>query len=72
MQCGNTYTRLIKCNCANSIRIKDLAYWRNNLFAGMLIYLSPFCLIALWQAPLFISPLKHKNHETYSYFTGRR
>ena len=27
--------------------VKDLSYWRNNVFAGAVIYLLPFCLIAL-------------------------
>lgn len=27
--------------------MKDIDYWRNNLFAGTIIYLLPFCLIAL-------------------------
>lgn len=48
MKIWNSYIRCIKANCANpAAEIKDLAYWRNNLFAGTIIYLLPFCLIAL-------------------------
>lgn len=42
------YTDIIKANCASRPgALKDLAYWRNNLFANTIIYLLPFCLIAL-------------------------
>jgi len=41
------YTALVKRNCTNTGNNKDLAYWRDNLFACTLIYLLPFCLIAL-------------------------
>ena len=47
MKYWNTYINLIKANCNSSNEVKDLAYWRDNLFAGTLIYLLPFCLIAL-------------------------
>ena len=47
MKYWNTYIRLVKGNCAGSGDIKDLAYWRDNLFAGTIIYLLPLSLIAL-------------------------
>ena len=47
MKYWNIYTTWVKRNCASSDAVKDLAYWRDNLFAGTLIYLMPFCLIAL-------------------------
>ena len=47
MQWWNAYTTLIKRNCTGAANTKDLPYWRNNLFAGILIYLLPFCFIAL-------------------------
>ncbi len=42
-----SYTNLIKRNCARQGNIHDLAYWRDSLFAGTIIYLLPFSLIAL-------------------------
>lgn len=30
-----------------NIDVKDISYWRNKLFAECLIYLFPFCLIAV-------------------------
>lgn len=48
MNIWHPYTNIIKANCASKPgAIKDLAYWRNNLFANTIIYLLPFCLIAL-------------------------
>lgn len=48
MNIWHVYTNIIKVNCASKPgTIKDLAYWRNNLFANTIIYLLPFCLIAL-------------------------
>ena len=48
MTTWHSYTNIIKANCASKPgAIKDLAYWRNNLFANTIIYLLPFCLIAL-------------------------
>ena len=42
------YIDTIRRNCASPPNaIKDLRYWRNNLFAGMIIALLPFCIIAL-------------------------
>jgi signal transduction histidine kinase len=38
---------LVKRNCSSSGNVKDLEYWRNDLFAGIVIYLLPLCLIAL-------------------------
>lgn len=47
MKYWNIYISLVKSNCAGSGDIKDLAYWRDNLFAGIIIYLLPLSLIAL-------------------------
>ena len=48
MKYWRIYTKWINHNCAGSTSTrKDLAYWRNNLFAFTIIYLLPFCLIAL-------------------------
>ncbi|MEO8764219.1 MAG: ATP-binding protein [Ginsengibacter sp.] len=48
MKYWNIYINSVKRNCASSgIKGKDLAYWGDNLFAGAIIYLLPFCLIAL-------------------------
>ncbi|MEO5683905.1 MAG: ATP-binding protein [Chitinophagaceae bacterium] len=48
MNIWTIYTKAIKRNCASPADAsKDLLYWRNNLFAGTIIYLLPFCLIAL-------------------------
>jgi signal transduction histidine kinase len=44
------YITLVKRNCTSPGSVKDLAYWRDDLFAGILIYLLPFCLIALLPA----------------------
>jgi signal transduction histidine kinase len=42
------YAARVKRNCcSDGSNGKDLSYWRNNLFAGTIIYLLPFCLIAL-------------------------
>lgn len=42
------YTGLIKQNCETvPSAIRDMHYWRNNLFAGTLIYVFPFSLIGL-------------------------
>ena len=42
------YTNRVKHNCTNPHDTQqDLMYWRNNLFASILIYLLPLCLIAL-------------------------
>jgi signal transduction histidine kinase len=43
----NSYAGLIKRNCASNGTVKDLAYWRNSLFAGTIIYMLPFSFIAL-------------------------
>lgn len=44
----NTYVTWIKRNCTNSgYEVKDLFYWRNNLFASTITYVLPFCFIAL-------------------------
>ncbi|MEP7142654.1 MAG: hypothetical protein ABI707_07280 [Ferruginibacter sp.] len=47
MKYWNRYTALVKFNCASFENVKDLAYWRNNLFARGIIYLLPFCMIGL-------------------------
>jgi len=47
MKYWDKYTKLVKRNCAGSGEVKDLAYWRNNLFSSTIIYLLPFCFIAL-------------------------
>ena len=47
MKIWKTYTSRINHNCAGSGNVKDVNYWRNNLFAWTVIYLLPFCLIAL-------------------------
>jgi signal transduction histidine kinase len=42
------YIDTIRRNCASPPNaVKDLRYWRNNLFAGMIMALLPFSLIAL-------------------------
>ena len=47
MKAWNIYTGTISRNCGGSSAVKDIDYWRNNLFAGTIVYLLPFCLIAL-------------------------
>lgn len=47
MKSWNNYTKLVKSHCASSGKVKDLAYWRDALFARTIIYLLPFCFIAL-------------------------
>jgi len=47
MKAWNIYSSRISRNCAGSSGVKDIDYWRNNLFAGTIVYLLPFCLIAL-------------------------
>ncbi len=48
MNIRRSYINTIKRNCASPPNaIKDLGYWRNNLFAGMIIFLLPLCIIAL-------------------------
>ena len=42
------YTNRVKHNCTNPQDTQqDLMYWRNNLFASILIYLLPLCFVAL-------------------------
>jgi signal transduction histidine kinase len=41
------YTRKINHNCKGYGTEQNVDYWRNNLFAWTIIYLLPFCLIAL-------------------------
>lgn len=47
MSIWKAYTNKINYNCAGSGNVKDMDYWRNNLFATSIIFLLPFCLIAL-------------------------
>jgi signal transduction histidine kinase len=48
MKFWGKYTLLINLNCTRSgNNLKDLPYWRDKLFASAIIYLLPFCLIAL-------------------------
>ncbi len=48
MNIRRNYINTIKRNCASPANaIKDLRYWRNNLFAGIIMFLLPFCIIAL-------------------------
>jgi len=47
MNAWNKYTARINHNCGGPGNVKDIDHWRNNLFAGTIIYLLPFCLIAL-------------------------
>jgi signal transduction histidine kinase len=48
MKYWNRYTSLIYRNCSSAASaLKDLSYWRNKLFASTIIFLLPFCLIAL-------------------------
>ena len=47
MKIWKTYTGRVNHNCADPRNMKDLDYWRDNLFAGTIICLLPFCLIAL-------------------------
>jgi signal transduction histidine kinase len=43
-----TYIVAVNRNCGSSeANGKGLSFWRNNLFSGTIIYLLPFCLIAL-------------------------
>ncbi len=56
MKIWNSYTQLIKRNCANKPDAKkNLSYWRNNLFAGIIIYLLPFCFVALIPSLYFVT-----------------
>lgn len=48
------YTGLVKRNCIGVANTKDLSFWRNNLFAGTLVYLLPLCFIALLPGLYFI------------------
>lgn len=42
------YKNLIRRHCTNPNNAKkDLEYWRNNLFADSIVYVLPFCIIAL-------------------------
>ena len=60
MEIWTRYIRSIKRNCINQPgEIKDLAYWRNDLFAGIIIYVLPLCLIALIPG-LYLSILNAK------------
>ena len=47
MKWWNAYTKLINRHCSDPGSVTDLSYWRNNLFAGTVIYILPFSLIAL-------------------------
>ncbi len=47
MNIWKAYTNKINKNCVGSGTVKDMNYWRNNLFTWTIIYLLPFCLIAL-------------------------
>jgi signal transduction histidine kinase len=47
MKYWNLYTAIVKRNCSGAQPGGSLAYWRDNLFAGTIIYLLPLCLIAL-------------------------
>jgi len=54
MRLWRNYTNIIRSNCASPAnQTHDLAYWRNDLFASIIIYLLPFCLIALVPALYF-------------------
>ncbi|MEP6677519.1 MAG: ATP-binding protein [Ferruginibacter sp.] len=48
MNIWKRYTTTVNLNCASPDNVvHDIVYWRNNLFARTIIYLLPFCLIAL-------------------------
>jgi len=47
MNAWKAYSNRINQHCGGSGDVKDIDHWRNNLFAGTIIYLLPFCLIAL-------------------------
>ena len=48
MNIRRNYIDSIKRNCASpAVAVKDVSYWRNNLFAGIIIFLLPLCIIAL-------------------------
>ena len=48
MNYRNDYIRRVNRICSREgDLVEDLSFWRNNLFAGAIIYLLPFCLIAL-------------------------
>ena len=48
MNIRQRYINTIKGNCSSPENvIKDVSYWRNNLFAGLIIALLPLCVIAL-------------------------
>jgi len=54
MKLWKSYTAFIRRNCASPHdSVHDLAYWRNDLFASIIIYILPFCLIALIPALYF-------------------
>lgn len=60
MSIWRTYTNTIKMNCsATDVQVQDISYWRNNLFANIIIYLLPLCLIALIPG-LYYSIIVHK------------
>ncbi|MEO6611082.1 MAG: ATP-binding protein [Chitinophagaceae bacterium] len=48
MRIWNNYIKSIELNCASPVTAtRGIDYWRNNLFASTIIYLLPFCMIAL-------------------------
>ncbi|MEO6405863.1 MAG: ATP-binding protein [Ferruginibacter sp.] len=48
MNIWKRYINRVNLNCASpGNAVQDIVYWRNNLFAATIIYLLPFCLIAL-------------------------
>jgi signal transduction histidine kinase len=48
MKFWQKYVSLIYRNCASTGNdLKDLSYWRDKLFASTIVYLLPFCMIAL-------------------------
>ncbi|MEO6547691.1 MAG: ATP-binding protein [Ferruginibacter sp.] len=47
MNYWSLYIMMIRENCTHAEHGKGLGYWRDNLFAGTIIYMLPFSLIAL-------------------------
>jgi signal transduction histidine kinase len=58
MTLWDSYTATVKRNCIGSIELKNLAYWRNDLFCNTITYMLPFCLIALLPGLIWIFHLE--------------
>lgn len=62
MNLWELYKDRVNSNCASKPgKIKDIEYWRNNLFAGIVIYLLPLCFVALVPSLYFVAFVS-RNH----------